>query len=247
VFDLRAKIEDDGNRRASGLKVVPVAGIDPNNTNVYVLTDTSKALVVDSDGDGWCDEINPNLSPTTGPLTQSDQVLKIRLSGVPPAGNADFYKPDYNANDLMLPSPCVVGSDVTPPKRLCGFEQPTIAVGYTNLNVPAIWSVDPIDNARCLGNQLDTKANNIPDGHWICIAVASADLAGSMGVSTPMRVWVNYNDPDPGSFCVTPPANAGPPPTCTGTYDPTSKEDAVAPCSTRKFTGTEIYCAPGAC
>lgn len=249
VFDLRARIEDDGNRRATGLKVIPIAGIDPNDTNVYILTDTSKPLVVDSDGDDWCDEINPNLVPTTGPLTQSDQVLKIRLSGVTPAGNADFFKDDYDTADLALPSPCVVGSDLTPPKRLCGFEQPTIAIGYTDKNVPAIWSVDPIDTARCLGNQLDTKANNIPDGQWICIAVASADLAGSKGVSTPMRVWVNYHDPDPGTFCAQPPASAGPPPTCTGTYDPTSMEDAVKPCKTRAFdrTTTELYCAPGAC
>jgi hypothetical protein len=255
VFDLRARIEDDGNR-ATGLKVVPLAGIDPNATNVYVLTDTTKALIVDSDGDGWCDEINPNLSPTTGPLTQSDQVLKIRLAGVTPAGGADFYKTDYTTADLAsLPSGCLVGSDLTPPKRLCGFEQPTIAIGYTPANVPAVWSVEPIDNLRCLGNQLDTKANNIPDGQWICIAVASADLAGSMGVSTPMRVWVNYNDPDPGAFCVAPPANAGPPPSCTGTYDPTSMEDAVAPCKTVNFATidkqngvqTEVFCLPGGC
>jgi hypothetical protein len=251
VFDLRAKIEDVGNR-ATGLKVTPIAGIDPDDTNVYILTDTSKPLIVDSDGDGYCDEINPNLVPTTGPLTQSDQVLKIRLAGVKPGGNADFFKPDYDTADLALPSPCVVGSDTTPPKRLCqldGFEQPTIAVGY-ELDSPAVWSVEPIDTARCLGNQFDTKANNIPDGHWICMAVASADLAGSKGVSTPIRVYVKYDDP--GGFCATPPASAGPPPTCTGTYDPTSMEDVVGACSTLNFTvidqgRTEIYCAPGAC
>jgi hypothetical protein len=252
VFDLRAKIEDDGNERANGLKVVPIAGIDPNDTNVYILTDTSKPLVVDSDGDGYCDEINPNLVPTTGPLTQSDQVLKIRLAGVKPAGNADFFKSDYDTADLALPSPCIVGSDTTPPKRLCdldGFEQPTIAVGYSE-NLPAIWGIEPVDSARCLGNQLDTKANNIPDGAWICMAVASADLAGSKGVSTPMRVYVKYDDGGP--YAATPPAGTPAPPPCTGTYNPTSKEDTVGACSTVNFTAidqgqTEIYCAPGAC
>jgi hypothetical protein len=244
VFDLRAKIEDQGNNRATGLKIVPIAGIDPNDTNVYILTDTSKPLVVDSDGDGYCDEINPNLVPTTGPLTQSDQVLKIRLAGVKPGGNADFYKPDYDTADLMLDPPCVVGSDTTPPKRLCdleGFLQPTIAIGYSE-NLPAIWGLETIDSARCLGNQFDTKANNVPDGQWICMAVASADKAGSKGVSAPMRVYVNYNDQ--GAYNTVGP---GQPPSCTGSYDPTSMEDAVAPCKTLKFTGTEIYCAPGAC
>ena len=164
-----------------------------------------------------------------------------------PAGNADFYKPDYDTADLALPSPCVVGSDMIPPKRLCdldGFEQPTIAVGYSE-NLPAIWGLESIDSARCLGNQLDTKANNIPDGQWICMAVASADLAGSKGVSTPMRVYVKYDDAGP--YSATPPAGTPAPPPCTGTYDPTSMEDAVGACSTLKFTGTEIYCAPGAC
>jgi hypothetical protein len=253
VFDLRAKIEDQGNSRANGLKIVPIAGIDPNDTNVYILSDTSKALVVDSDGDGYCDEINPNLVPTTGPLTQSDQVLKIRLAGVKPAGSADFYQNDYNTADKAIPSPCTaLGSDTIPPKRLCdldGFEQPTIAVGYSE-NLSAIWGLESIDSARCLGNQLDTKANNIPDGHWICMAVASADLAGSKGVSTPMRVYVKYDDAGP--YSATPPAGTPAPPPCTGTYDPTSMEDAVGACSTLNFAAidqgrTEIYCAPGAC
>jgi hypothetical protein len=246
VFDLRARIEDQGNR-ADGLKITPIAGIDPNNTNVYILTDGSQPLVVDSDGDGYCDQINPLLVPTNGPLSQSDQVLKIRLAGVLLGGNADFFKPDYDTADDALPSGCNFGSDTAPPKRLCqldGFEQPTIAISYAE-GAPAIWSVEPIDTARCLGNQLDTKANNINDGQWICMAVASADLAGSMGVSTPMRVYVKYDDA--GGFCATPPASAGSPPPCTGTYDPNSKTAALGTCQTLKFTGTELYCAPGGC
>jgi hypothetical protein len=245
VFDLRARISDQGNR-ANGLKITPVAGIDPDNTNVYVLADTNQPLVVDTDGDGYCDAINPLLAPTTGPLTQSDQVLKIRLAGVPQAGSADFYANDYDAADLAVPSNCIKGSDLAPPKVLCtidGFEQPTIVIGYPD--VPEIWSVEPIDSARCVGNQFDTMANNVHDGQWICMAVGSADLAGSMGVSTPMRVYVKYDEA--GGFCATPPSNAGPPPTCTGTYDPVMKTAAVGSCQTLKFTGTDLYCAPGGC
>ncbi len=60
LFDLRARIEDQGNH-ASGLKVTPIAGIDPDNTSVYILTDNTQPLVVDTDGDGYCDAINPLL------------------------------------------------------------------------------------------------------------------------------------------------------------------------------------------
>ena len=246
VFDLRARIEDQGNR-ATGLKITPLAGIDPDNTDVYVLTDTQQPLVVDSDGDGNCDTINPLLAPTLGPLTQSDQVLKVRLAGVPPGGIADFRP------DATLPSsyPCGEGTETGPPKVLCkvdGFEQPTLAISYPDGrqdDAPAVWSVEPINPDRCIGNQLDTRANKIPDGHWVCIAVGSADLLGNKGVSRPMRVWVNYNDTV--GFCATPPASAGPPPTCTGTYDPVSKTAAVGACQTLKYTGTELYCAPGTC
>ena len=242
LFDLRARIEDQGNH-ATGLKVTPIAGIDPDNTSVYILTDNTQPLVVDTDGDGYCDAINPLLAPTTGPLTQAAEVLKIRLAGVPPSGSADF---ELSPTDPGLPiaGTCVQGKDPAPPKVLCNFEEPTIAIGYSD-NLPAVWSVEPIDPDRCLGNQLDTRANNIPDGQWICMAVGTADLAGNHSVSAPMRVFVNYNDG--GGFCATPPAGTPAPPPCTGSYDPVGKTATLGACQTLKFTGTDLYCAPGGC
>jgi hypothetical protein len=238
VFDLRARIEDNGNR-AAGLKIIPIAGIDPDRTNVYVLSDTSKPLVVDSNGDGACDEINPLLVPTVDPPTMTDQVLKIRLAGVPPAGTADF-RPDPS---LPANAPCGEGSATGPAAVLCSFQQPNEAIGYAG-GEPAIWSVEPIDSTfRCLGNQFDALANNIPEG-WACIAVETVDLVGNKGVSTPMRVYIKYDDA--GGFCATPPASAGPPPTCTGRFvastDPTMPgTSTVGACSTLEFTGTD-YC-----
>jgi len=243
IFDLRARIEDDGNH-AHGLKVVPIATVDPDNTSVYILDDTSQPLVVDSNGDGNCDQINPLLVPTIDPPTTSNQVLKIRLAGVPPAGFADF-RPDNALPSTLTPGiPCVQGSSLGPPPLLCIFEQPTIAIGYAD-GLPAIWSVEPIEATfRCLGSQFDALANNISEG-WACIAVGTADLAGNKSVSAPMRVYIQYDDA--GGFCAAPPAGAGPPPTCTGTFDAGTNTAAVGACNARKFTGTEYYCAPGAC
>ncbi len=248
VFDLRARIEDDGNR-AAGLKVVPIAGIDPVQTSVYVLGDNTQPLVVDSNGDGTCDQINPLLVPTTDPPTMTNQVLKVRLAGVPPAGSADF-EGSLDPTTLPPDAPCSVkGSSLTPPGRLCSFEQPTIAIGYAGAQ-PAVWSVEPYDPVfRCLGNQFDALANNIPEG-WACIAVETADLAGNKSVSAPIRVYIQYNEA--GGFCAPPPAGASPPPACTGTFvpsgDPTVPGTAtVGACTARKFTGTDYYCPPGAC
>jgi hypothetical protein len=253
VFDLRARIQDHGNR-AAGLKVVPLAGIDPTQTNVYILDDTSQPLVVDTDGNGTCDDINPMLVPTTEPPTDNNQVLKIRLAPVPPSGAADFT-PDGSLPTLpaSLPAgtPCWAGIDPQPPEPLCIFEQPTIAIGYAEMS-PAIWSVEPIGGLRCLGNQFDALANNIHEG-WACIAVGTKDSAGNRSVSAPLRVWIDYDfvitDSNKTvthyySFNQTPPAsaNAGPMPACTGTF----ANGTVTPgaCTTRRYPPNE-FCYKG--
>jgi hypothetical protein len=246
VFDLRARIEDDGNR-AGEVKVTPISLVDPQNTNVFVMPANGKPLVVDSNGDGRCDEINPlllPLSPSVPPSAPSS-ILQIRLAPVPLTGSGDFRFDASVAADSPA-APCASGMEPAPPKRLCGsFEQPTIVIGYSD-SEPAIWSVEPIDGTfHCLGNQVDTLANHIPEG-WACIAVQTRDMAGNQSVSVPMRVYIKYDAS--GGFCPTPPASAGPPPTCTGTYDPASKAAALGSCSARKFArDLEYYCQPGGC
>jgi hypothetical protein len=248
VFDLRARIEDDGNR-AGGLKTVPISAVDPDNTAVYVLDDPTQVLVVDTDGDGYCDAINPKLVPTTQPLTDSRQVLKVQLSPVPKKGNADFRKDPTIAPPQFDPeNDCVSGQDDNPPLALCGGNEPTIAISYAN-KLPAIWSLDPIDDqGYCFGPQFDTYANNVHEDGWKCIAVATQDLNGNASTSAPIRVWLDYNydgQPGPGTpappnaslpaWCKNPPANAGTPPACTGTYDRGSDTVTPGPCKTRSF------------
>ena len=63
-----------------------------------MLDDETQALIVDTDGDGWCDSINPLLTPTTEPPVTNDQVLKVRLAPVETAGSANFLP------DLSLPT-----------------------------------------------------------------------------------------------------------------------------------------------
>jgi hypothetical protein len=244
VFDLRARIEDDGNR-GNQVKADPISLVDPANTNVFIMpaSKTQEPLVVDSNGDGRCDEINPRLLPTspTVPPTVASGILQVRLAPVPPRGRADF-RPDPS---LPQPNPagCIEGSSKAPAKLLCPY-QPTIAIGYAE-GQPAIWSVEPVDNGlRCLGNQVDTFANGIPEG-WACIAVQTRDNVGNQSVSVPMRVYVKYDTP---RFCLPPPANAGPPPSCTGTYDPAANTAAPGSCFARTFgDDLQYYCVWGDC
>jgi hypothetical protein len=242
LFDLRARIEDSGNY-GTGIKQIPIAGVDPEVTAVYILAETAQPLVVDQDGDGFCDVINPKLIPTTSPLTGAPrQVLKVRLKPVPPAGAGDFRA------DLTVPAGCEEGQDLNPPVDICKVEQPKVAISYAG-GVPAIWSIEPIapDDARyCFGSQFDTFANNVADsasatgGGWRCIAVATADMNGNLSTSAPIRVWVDYKYQDPANWCDMPPANAGAPPSCTGTYDKATDTLTAKACTSRKFSPGEI-------
>jgi hypothetical protein len=228
VFDLRARVEDDGNH-AQGLKVTPVSLVDPENTSVYVLDDENQALIVDTDGDGWCDSINPLLVPTTEPPTSNNQVLKVRLVPVPRMGVGNFTP------DSSLPAPpaslsafCRRGTDAALPPLLCPGNQPSIAIGYAG-NQPAIWSVENVDARWCFGKQFDTYANNIGEG-WACIAVATTDFANNFSVSPPLRVDIDYKLT--GNYGQN---GRGTPPACTGTYDRVTKTVTNGPCKTRRF------------
>jgi hypothetical protein len=245
MFDLRARIEDTGNI-AAGIKQVPIAGVDPNATAAYILADTSQPLVVDIDGDGNCDAINPKLVPTTMPLSGAPrEVLKVRLKPVPPAGTADF-RPD---NSIPASLGCVPGTSQDPPLDICRVEQPLVAISYIDGKTPAIWAAEPIapdDPRYCFGSQLDTNANNVPESSgsdgsgWRCIAIATADLNGNISTSAPIRVWVDYKYGGSFNFCNPPgdlpgPKPPGMMPSCTGTYDKVSDTVSAKACKARNF------------
>ncbi len=245
VFDLRARIEDQGNR-ADGLKVAPTSGIDPATTALYVLDDTAQPLVVDVDRDGVCDAINPKLVPTTTPPTRSNEVLKVRLTGVPPKGSADFT-PDaklLTAAEKMAYPGCLPGKDAVPPKPLCVTQTVPLAIGYSTARGPnaAIWGLDAVTEKDpwCLGSQFDSYANEITEG-WACVAAAAMDANGNASVSAPLRVWIQRRGlVQTGPSCPAPPSDAGPPPDCTGTYDRPANSVSSTACKGRRFPAREI-------
>jgi hypothetical protein len=245
VFDLRARIEDRGNR-ADGLKIVPLAGTNPATVGIFVLDDTSRPLVVDTDDDGVCDAINPKLVPTITPPTRPEEVLQVRLTAIPPAGEADFTP------DPALRTPegaslwgCGPANEQLAPAPLCTPHLASVVIGYPAAQHPAsaIWGIAPIGGpGYCLGSQFDAFANNIADG-WACIAAAAADRNGNASVSPPLRVWIQrkgLSQSAPG-VCPTAPANAGPPPDCTGTVEKATGALVARACrSARRFPTREV-------
>lgn len=231
VFFLRARIEDRGNS-AVGLTQMPIALVDKTTPRLYVLDDTSDALLVDLDGDGYCDEVNPLLQPASTPST-SDEVLALYLDPIPPAGSADY-------RFLLEPFPTLDatwGSADSEPSPLCinvendgGFGRGSFntAIFYTaDLSEPAIYSLPPVISSHpsfCAGHQFDALANGISEG-WVCVAVRTVDAVGNVGISAPLRLFVDYTLDGSPSYN---PATA---PHCTGTWNAiTQTVDPSIPC-----------------
>lgn len=223
LFDIRARIEDQGNAPLSGgIDVTPISGIDDTRVHLLILDDTTKALVVDTNGDGICDAVNPLLTPTTTPMSDKDALL-VNLAPVPPAGVAN-----YLPRQPLAGAPCLSGVDSKAPDSLCLTTNLTQAISYASNNAPAVYTIPPVlTGGQCVGRQFDTLGNHLQDG-WICVAVAVADKLGNTQVSRPLRICVDKDGK--GGEC----GPSRPPiPDCTGTQTaskPNVVVDAAKPC-----------------
>ncbi len=192
LFDIRARVEDEGNTPAAGgADVTPMAGLDPAHVELLVLDNTNRALVVDSDNDGLCDAVNPQLVPTTTPMSSQD-ALMINLASVPPTGAADFTA-DPNVPMGGFPD-CGIGNDTLLPPLLCKTSSLTIAIPARQTLSPAIWAIPNVvpGTVQCVGNQFDSLGNNIKDGP-ACLAVRAIDRLGNTQVSRPLHVCIDHD------------------------------------------------------
>jgi len=207
LFDIRARIEDQGNTPLTGYAdYVPISMVNPATVKVLILDDTSRPLVVDTSNppDGICDDINPELIPSVSP--QSSQEAQLLDMVTLPAGGAGDFTPE--------PGSSCAGADGNPPNPLCitTYSEPknkymTYSLDYNDAHQPAIWTVPPLDTGsdlKCAGRQFDAS-NNLKDG-WACIAAVASDFAGNKQVSRPIRVCVTAT---PGSTACEPAAVGG--------------------------------------
>jgi len=224
LFDVRARVEDQGNSPQAGMTDFrPIAGIDDTRVQLLVLDDTTQPLVVDTDHDpaAACDAINPLLTPTTIPMSSRDALL-INMVPVPPNGSADF-----TPSPLPAGADCFPGSATTPPDPLCRTTFMTVAIAYANDNLAAIYAIPPVlgDGLQCVGRQFDALGSYVHDG-WACLAVVVSDKLGNTQVSRPLRVCIDKG----GGLCG---VNRDPPPDCTGTLTvskPVPIVDGTKPC-----------------
>ena len=82
VPSFRARIEDRTNR------VSAISGVNRDDVQVYILDDETQALLIDTDGNGVCDSINPAFLPNN-PLGNQPAVV-IDMTPVAASGTAFF-------------------------------------------------------------------------------------------------------------------------------------------------------------
>ncbi|MBN2341978.1 MAG: hypothetical protein JXX29_21865 [Deltaproteobacteria bacterium] len=224
LFKLRARIEDLGNELTwiPGIET-PKSGANPNSVQMFILDDETGAVIVDTNNDGYCDSINPLLSPSLI-SSATNEVILVNMAGLQPSGNANFThlpavsdaQPAFDLSEGSPENSCTQGSATGVPLQLCASSPATRIIPAGN-GAAGIFTVPPSQNENCMGTPLDSVASNIEDG-WICVAVTAADNLGNVGISAPLRVCVDH-DGD-GAEC--PPwgtITTDDLPDCTGTFD----------------------------
>ncbi|MCA9671758.1 MAG: hypothetical protein KC503_39435 [Myxococcales bacterium] len=227
ITKLRARVEDSGNYAPSA-PWIPISAVDFSTVRMFVLDDTSQALVVDTDDDGYCDAINPNLIPK-GSTPAPGQAVAVTMVGLAPSGTADFTptgSPPGGFDD---------GTDPDPPKPLCKTTPSTVwTYANSTANRPAIFTIPPISSTSigCEGLPFDFLANQFTDKSWVCVAVSARDNLGNRGVSQPLRVFYDQSYV-PTAYGYTPYTGGTAMPNCTGTLQANGTVDTSKPCMFR--------------
>jgi hypothetical protein len=196
LSELRVRAEDVGNGGNSSSGVfLPRAEVDDDSVEFYVLDDASLALLVDIDGDGMCDEINPDLVPTTVPDAANEAAV-VSLVSVAGGGGAYFgadngpYGEDPFMNDAFCSNPAEPDEDL--PSAICASSPLYSIISAFPSGDAAIFGIPPLTSLNCLGNAWDAPASNISDG-WACVAARATDRLGNVGVSPPLRMCIDWD------------------------------------------------------
>lgn len=230
LIELRARITDVGNTGTLNSTLhIPNAGVA--SAVLYVFDDTTKPLVVDTNADGVCDAINPQIVPATMPMLANEAAV-VALAGVTPIGSASFGAATFGGTNAMS---CVAGMDA-PAAAMCLGETSTVVIDTPFTNETQIFGVPPVDAFNCLGFAFDARATNISDG-WACAATVVTDNVGNRSVSAPLRICVDSdgNRAECSAWGTKTTANR---PNCTGTV--AGAVVNTTPCTPRMFptTGT---------
>ena len=226
LITLRARIEDHGNW-APGLAVERASMIDPNSVQMFIIPDDGQTpLAVDTDGDTYCDDVNPLLIPTAGPVMMQGEALSLQMVPLGLQGAPNYQ----TGGTLPAGSPCNQLGDATAtaPKPICTDTPMLYALAYSSPATPAIWTLPPVktgDPVDCSGYQLDA-ANQLFNGTDgpACGITRAVDNAGNVQVSFPLHICIDLGKGGCAGFTPNPAH-------CTGVYDKTMMKLVAGTCT----------------
>jgi hypothetical protein len=178
---------------------------DVNSVHLFLQPKVDQGLLWDSNGDGFCDSIEP-LDADTG-----DEIPALQLFPVSPQGASWFGSATNETLADVFPMPdfCTYQGTPTAPDRLCpptkSSEMRRIIHWGVETQTPAIYGIQPIEGLTCTGDSWEYYSR-VSDG-WVCLAALAKDTVGNQGVSPPLRLCFD-DGVDP------PPDCSGPPPSC---------------------------------
>ncbi|MFZ5897503.1 MAG: hypothetical protein ACOY0T_41020 [Myxococcota bacterium] len=163
------------------------AGVKTSSPRLYMQRDTSKPILIDTNGDGTCDDIAPEVKATH----------YWQLSPIPARGVGNTNMETWSAAPAMASNFCKTQSIEL--RNICsGFSEmqfvlgQRVFVGEMAQNTPAVWSVGvgTENSQECAGSALELGAAGAAEG-WLCFAAEATDNVGNKGVSPPLRLCLD--------------------------------------------------------
>jgi hypothetical protein len=228
IFAVRARIQDRGNT-APGLLEELYSGLQASSIAAYVIHDDGMTpLAVDTNGDGICDNVNPQLVPSTTSAMKPGTALSVALVAMQATNSAYYPIP---ANPPNIPLCNIWGlAPVTVPKPICSRAGTglTVLVPTTDPSMgikSQIFTIPPTDPPTpddCVGLQLDST-NKLPEGAT-CLVTVATDNAGNTNVTAPLHVCIDrHAGGGTTDMAGDPCATYTLPKSCTGVWDKTKQ------------------------
>jgi hypothetical protein len=184
----RVLIFEQGNH-SPGQPLTYVAGVKDSTVRLFAQRPATP-LLVDTNGDGDCDDIN--IKPDDG----SDPPEQVNLAPLAVRGSAFYSKTSLSVGvDRNVPASfCMNGSSTTAPKLLCPAAQGltrALAQPEEGTPTPGVYALSPTnsDTGECEGKTWQLMG--VYGEGWLCLAARAEDSIGNVGVSPPLRVCLS--------------------------------------------------------
>ncbi len=188
VHRFRALVSDLTNE-APGQNIRYYAGQRLDSVYIYLQADVSKPLLIDEDGDGYCDELIE---------TRNDLPFQ-HLNGIASAGSS-WFGPASAEGAPELPERCQY-QNAQAPAQLCspfGNDMTRVVKWDVDSKIPMIFGIGNLGRGpACTGT--DWEIGQFVQEGWFCVAGRAEDNVGNVGISPPLRLC--YDDGDGEAEC----------------------------------------------